>query len=88
MTSVLNSGGLNYQANNPLRIEILRIRNDILDVRSIIDTQKADIALLKAQLAVSDKKIKELSTAATAATAAAPAANVTVASSAPANGTS
>lgn len=86
MTSVLNSGGLNYQANNPLRIEILRIRSDIADVRSTMDGQKVEIALLKAQLAVSDKKIKELSTAAAPATT--PAANVTVAGSAPANGTS
>jgi len=62
-----------------------------------MDGQKVEIALLKAQLAVSDKKIKELSTAAAAAAAATatvaaavatPTTNVTVVGSAPANGTS
>ena len=64
MTSVLNHGGLNYQLNNPLRIEITRLRADVTDLRSITDAQKAEIGLLKAQLAVVDKKIKDLAAAA------------------------
>ena len=66
MTSVLNHGGLNYQLNNPLRIEITRLRADVTDLRSITDAQKAEIGLLKAQLAVVDKKIKELAAASAA----------------------
>jgi len=77
MTSVLNHGGLNYQLNNPLRIEITRLRADVTDLRSITDAQKAEIGLLKAQLAVVDKKIKELAAAAgTAGTSASTSASV------------
>ena len=76
MTSVLNHGGLNYQLNNPLRIEITRLRADVTDLRSITDAQKAEIGLLKAQLAVVDKKIKELAAAGTAGTSASTSASV------------
>ncbi len=36
MTSVLFSGGLNYQRNNPLNTEIRRLTNEIIGLRDLI----------------------------------------------------
>ncbi len=36
MTSVLFSGGLNYQRNNPLNTEIRRLNNEIAQLKDLI----------------------------------------------------
>jgi hypothetical protein len=51
MTSVLFSGGLNYQRNNPLQFEIRALRRELDDIRGLIKDihvrmDKADIAPL------------------------------------------
>jgi hypothetical protein len=69
MTSVLYGGGLNYQASNPLRIEIQRLQADVASVRKAIDTVTVENNLLKAKVAVLER-----SAAAAAAPKAAPAA--------------
>lgn len=51
MTSVLFSGGLNYQRNNPLQSEIRALRRELDDIRGLIKDihlrmDKADIAPL------------------------------------------
>ena len=55
MTSVLYGGGLNYQASNPLRIEIQRLQADVAAVRKSIDTVVAENNLLKAKVAVLER---------------------------------
>ena len=57
MTSVLYNSGLNYQASNPLRLELARIKADITELRALTVTQTAELGLLKAQLAVANKGI-------------------------------
>lgn len=37
MTSVLYSGGLNYQLGNPVRQEINAVRNDVNDIRKQLE---------------------------------------------------
>jgi len=41
MSSVLNGGGLNYQGGNPLRREILGLRNDITVLQAAVKTLTA-----------------------------------------------
>ena len=55
MTSVLYGGGLNYQASNPLRIEIQRLQADVAAVRKSVDTIVAENNLLKAKVAVLER---------------------------------
>lgn len=62
MTSVLYSSGLNYQASNPLRLELARIKTDITELRVLAATQTTEIGLLKAQLAVANKGIAAITT--------------------------
>ena len=62
MTSVLYSSGLNYQASNPLRLELARIKTDITELRVLAATQTTEIGLLKAQLAVVNKSIAAVTT--------------------------
>jgi hypothetical protein len=62
MTSVLYSSGLNYQASNPLRLELARIKTDITELRVLAATQTTEIGLLKAQLAVANKSIAAVTT--------------------------
>jgi hypothetical protein len=76
MTSVLNLGGLNYQAGNPLRVEIQRINASVVDLRKIVDTQATEINLLRAKVAVLERAVGAVVAAprpAAAAAAAAPA---------------
>ena len=73
MTSVLNLGGLNYQANNPLRIEIQRINANLVDLRKITDTQAIEINLLKAKVAVLERAAQAAPKPAPVAAPAAPA---------------
>jgi hypothetical protein len=37
MTSVLYSGGLNYQSGNPVRTEILAVRREVTDLRKELE---------------------------------------------------
>ncbi len=55
MTSVLFGGGLNYQASNPLRIEIQRLQSDIAGIRKTIEGVVAENNLLKAKVAVLER---------------------------------
>jgi hypothetical protein len=50
MTSVLTYGGLNYQVGNPVRGEFTVIKREIVELRTLIDSQNAQIASLKAEL--------------------------------------
>lgn len=74
MTSVLYGGGLNYQASNPLRIEIQRLQADVATVRKSIDTITAENNLLKAKVAVLERAVSTAPKAAPAAAAPAAAA--------------
>jgi hypothetical protein len=55
MTSVLYGGGLNYQASNPLRIEIQRLQADVVSIRKVLDGFTAENNLLKAKVAVLER---------------------------------
>lgn len=55
MTSVLYGGGLNYQASNPLRIEIQRLQADVASIRKVLDGFTAENNLLKAKVAVLER---------------------------------
>lgn len=55
MTSVLYGGGLNYQASNPLRIEIQRLQGDVASIRKVLDGFTAENNLLKAKVAVLER---------------------------------
>ena len=67
MTSVLYNSGLNYQASNPLRLELARIKADITELRALTVTQTAELGLLKAQLAVANKGIAAAAAASSSA---------------------
>jgi len=67
MTSVLFNAGLNYQNGNPVRLGIEANRNDITDLRKLLDVHTTEITLLKARLAVAEKEAKEAKAAAAAA---------------------
>jgi hypothetical protein len=76
MTSVLFSGGLNYQRNNPLQSEIRGLRREIEEVRGLIKDlhvrlDRADIPALPEEETVAF----QLARAAEAAAAAAASAN-------------
>jgi hypothetical protein len=57
MTSVLYGGGLNYQASNPLRIEIQRLQADMASIRKVLDTMTGENNLLKAKVAVLERAV-------------------------------
>jgi hypothetical protein len=76
MTSVLNAGGLNYQNGNPVRLGIEGNRNDIIELRKLVESHTVELNLLKARVAVAEKEAREAkAAAAAAATAAATAAS-------------
>ena len=50
MTSVLTYGGLNYQAGNPLRGEIMGLKRDNDNLRVLVNALYADVTMLRAQL--------------------------------------
>lgn len=70
MTSVLFNAGLNYQNGNPVRLGIEGNRNDIVELRKLLDVHTTEITLLKARVAVAEKEAREAKAA--AATTAAP----------------
>jgi cell division septum initiation protein DivIVA len=57
MTSVLNAGGLNYQNGNPVRLGIEANRNEITDLRKVVDGLTAEVAVIKARLAIAEKEV-------------------------------
>ncbi len=69
MTSVLFNAGLNYQNGNPVRLGIEANRNDITELRKLLDVHTIEINLLKARVAVAEKEAKEAKAAAAAAAA-------------------
>jgi glycine cleavage system regulatory protein len=73
MTSVLFNAGLNYQNGNPVRLGIEGNRNDILELRKLLDSHTIEINLLKARVTVAEKEAREAKAAAAAtATSTAP----------------
>ena len=72
MTSVLNGGGLNYQNGNPVRLGIEANRNEIGELRKVVEALTAEVNIVKARLAVAEKD-------ATAAKASAAEAKATIA---------
>jgi hypothetical protein len=50
MTSVLTYGGLNFQAGNPLRGEIMGLKRENDKLRTLVDALYADVTMLRAQL--------------------------------------
>ena len=79
MTSVLFNAGLNYQNGNPVRLGIESNRNDITELRKLLDLHTTEITLLKARVTVAEKEARE----AKAAVAAASTATATATSTAP-----
>ncbi len=75
MTSVLFSGGLNYQRNNPLQSEIRGLRREIEEVRGLIKDlnlrlDKADIPPLPEEETVAFQVARAAEAAAAAAASA------------------
>jgi chromosome segregation ATPase len=50
MTSVLYSGGLNYQIGNPVRAELASLRTSVADLRKLVDGFTVEIQNLKNDL--------------------------------------
>jgi type IV secretory pathway VirB4 component len=75
MTSVLNAGGLNYQNGNPVRLGIEANRNEIGELRKVVEALTVDLGVVKARLAIAEKD-------ATAAKASAAEAKATIAAAA------
>ena len=74
MTSVLNAGGLNYQNGNPVRLGIEANRNEITELRKVVEGLSADLSVTKARLAIAEKGVNDAKTAAAEARSAAAAA--------------
>lgn len=70
MTSVLFNAGLNYQNGNPVRLGIEGNRNDITELRKLLDVHTIEINLLKARVAVAEKDAREAKAAAATVAAA------------------
>lgn len=71
MTSVLFGGGLNYQRNNPLGVEVRAMRADIESLRKSIEDltyrlDKADIAKLPEETATAPAPTSAATPASTA----------------------
>ena len=74
MTSVLFSGGLNYQRNNPLQTEIRGLRRELDEIRGLITDlnlrlDKAEIAPLVEEETVAFQLARAAEAAAAAAAA-------------------
>ncbi len=74
MTSVLFSGGLNYQRNNPLQTEIRGLRRELDEIRGLITDlnlrlDKAEIAPLAEEETVAFQAARAAEAAAAAAAA-------------------
>ena len=57
MTSVLNGGGLNYQNGNPVRLGIEANRNEIGELRKVVEALILDLGTVKARLATAEKYV-------------------------------
>jgi hypothetical protein len=69
MTSVLNAGGLNYQNGNPVRLGIEANRNEISDLRKVVEGLTAEVSIVKARLAIAERNATEAKTSASEAKA-------------------
>jgi hypothetical protein len=47
MTSVLYSGGLNYQSGNPVRAEIVAVRREVSELRKQLETLTEENSILR-----------------------------------------
>lgn len=70
MTSVLNGGGLNYQNGNPVRLGIEANRNEIGELRKVVEALTLDLGSVKARLATAEKEVAAARTEAAEAKAA------------------
>ena len=57
MTSVLNGGGLNYQNGNPVRLGIEAKRNEIGELRKVVEALILDLGSVKTRLATAEKDV-------------------------------
>ena len=57
MTSVLNGGGLNYQNGNPVRLGIEANRNEIGELRKVVEALILDLGSVKTRLATAEKDV-------------------------------
>jgi len=69
MTSVLNAGGLNYQNGNPVRLGIEANRNEISDLRKVVEGLSTEISIVKSRLAIAERAVTEAKAAAAEAKA-------------------
>jgi len=83
MTSVLNGGGLNYQNGNPVRLGIEANRNEIGELRKVVEALTAEVNVVKARLAIAEKDATAAKTSAAEAKATIAAATVSVTSITP-----
>ena len=80
MTSVLNGGGLNYQNGNPVRLGIEANRNEISELRKVVEALNADLSTVKSRLATAEKEVAAAAAAAAEAKATIAAAAIRAAS--------
>ncbi len=59
MSSVLYSGGLNYQAGNPVRTEIVSVRRNVGELRKQIETLTEENLILRKYLIKVMKSIND-----------------------------
>jgi hypothetical protein len=83
MTSVLNGGGLNYQNGNPVRLGIEANRNEIGELRKVVEALTAEVNVVKTRLAVAEKDATAAKASAAEAKATIAAATVSVTSITP-----
>jgi len=83
MTSVLNGGGLNYQNGNPVRLGIEANRNEIGELRKVVEALTAEVNVVKGRLAVAEKDATAAKASAAEAKATIAAATVTTTSITP-----
>lgn len=60
MTSVLYGAGLNYQANNPVRVEINKLSAAVSDIRKVIDSMGSEFLKLQSVVSSFDSRIAAL----------------------------
>jgi hypothetical protein len=82
MTSVLNAGGLNYQNGNPVRLGIEANRNEISELRKVVEGLSTEISIVKSRLATAERSVAEAKAAAAEAKTSALEAKATIAAAA------
>ena len=51
MTSVLYGSGLNYQAGNPLRSELIQLRREVVELRKLLDDSATEAKVYRKYIA-------------------------------------